>query len=141
MKGGYYTVEASFIMTICIWVIMALFYSGFYVHDRMLVESEMNGVLMQHFQNGEGEIRAEWQEKVKEYMEKKLFLMRVQKLEVKKSLASVDMCLVYQLPISLKRLKQIFTQGESSLIFSVSRELVKPAKYKWDYDMIKGNDL
>lgn len=141
MKGGYYTVEATFVMTICIWILMALFYSGFYVHDRMIVESEMNGVLSQHFQKGEGKITREWQEKIKAYMDKKLFLMRIQKLEIKKGLASADMCLTYQLPISLGRLKQIFSKGKSSLSFSVSRELVRPAKYKWDYDIMKEKNV
>ena len=140
MRGGYYTVEATFIMTICIWVIMALFYSGVYVHDRMIAKSEMNEALAEHFQNGEGDVTGSWQTQVKEELKKKLFLMKVHKLETNKGIVSSDMSLTYELPISLDRLKQIFTSGESTLSLSVSRELVKPAKYKWDYDILKEKD-
>ena len=63
-KGGYYTVEAVFIVTICIWVVMALLYSGLYVHDRMVAISEMNQKLAEKFQRGDGGGTSEWQDEV-----------------------------------------------------------------------------
>ena len=131
MKSGYYTVEATFVMTICICVLMSLFYSGLYIHDRTLVRSEMNQSLADHFQKG-GEATSEWRAKVKESIVQKLFLMKVQKLEVSKGLASVDMTLTYELPISIRRIQNIFTGGKSSVSLTVTREIVKPAEYKWD---------
>ena len=39
---GVYTVEAVFIMSICIWVMVALCYGGMYVHDIVVLESVTN---------------------------------------------------------------------------------------------------
>lgn len=41
MKEASYTVEAVFIGCITIWVILALLYSSFYIHDRMILGSEI----------------------------------------------------------------------------------------------------
>ena len=131
MKNGYYTVEATFVMTICIVVLMSLFYSGLYIHDRTLVRSEMNQSLAEHFHKS-GEVTSEWRTKVKESIFSKLFIMKVQKLEVSKGLASVDMTLTYELPISIRKIQSIFTGGKSSVSLTVTREIVRPAEYKWD---------
>ena len=42
MRNAYYTVEATFVMTSTLWVIFAIFYGGFYIHDRMIVSSVTN---------------------------------------------------------------------------------------------------
>lgn len=139
-KSGYYTVEAVFIVTICIWVIMALAYSGLYVHDRMIVMSEMNQKLAEQLQRGEDKITQEWKDRAKESIEGRLFLMRIQKAEVKKGVASVDMTLTYELPISLQGLKSVFSDGKKYKSLSVTRELVKPTKYKWDIDILRGKE-
>lgn len=127
-------------MTICIWVIMALLYSGLYLHDKVMIKSEMNQILAEHFSKGEGEVSREWRLAVRQSMSEKLFLMRIQNLEVKKGLASVDMTIIYKLPISLEKLKQIFTNGNATVSLMTTRELVKPTKYKWDYDLYKGKE-
>lgn len=136
MKNGYYTVEATFVMTICIWILMSLFYSGLYIHDRTLVRSEMNQSLAEQIQE-EGEMTAEWRADVKESIVSKLFLMKVQKLEVSKGLVSVDMTMTYELPISIRKIQSIFTGGKPSVSLTVSREVVRPAEYKWDADLLK----
>ena len=41
MKEASYTVEAVFVGCITIWVILALLYSSFYIHDRMILGSEI----------------------------------------------------------------------------------------------------
>ena len=136
MKKGYYTVEATFVMTICICVLMSLFYSGLYIHDRTLVRSEMNQSLAEQIQEG-GEMTPEWQANVKKSIISKLFLMKVQKLKVSKGLVSVDMTVTYELPISIRKIQSIFTGGKPSVSLTVTREIVRPAEYKWDADLLK----
>ena len=136
MKSGYYTVEATFVMTICIVVIMSLFYGGLYIHDRTLVRSEMNRSLADRIQEG-GEMTPEWRADVKESIVSKLFLMKVQKLEVSRGLVSADMTVSYELPISIRRIQSIFTGGKPSVSLTVTREIVRPAEYKWNADLLK----
>ena len=136
MKSGYYTVEATFVMTICIVVLMSLFYSGLYIHDRTLVRSEMNQSLAEQIQEGR-EMTPEWRADVKKSIISKLFLMRVQKLEVSKGLVSVDMTVTYELPISIRKIQGIFTGGKPSVSLTVTREIVRAAEYKWNADLLK----
>lgn len=136
MKSGYYTVEATFVMTICIVVLMSLFYSGLYIHDRTLVRSEMNQRLAEQIQEGR-EMTPEWQADVKKSIISKLFLMKVQKLEVSKGLVSVDMTVTYELPISIRKIQGIFTGEKPSVSLTVTREIVRAAEYKWNADLLK----
>lgn len=137
-KGGYYTVEAVFIVTICIWVVMALLYSGLYIHDRMVVVSEMNQKLAEKFQRGDGEAALEWQDEARQSIANKLMLMRIKKIKVKKGVLSAEMTVTYDLPVSLRGIKSLFSGGRPSMSLAVARELVNPVKYKWDYDILKG---
>lgn len=139
-KAAYYTVEAAFVMTTCIGVLMALLYSGLYLHDHMIVKSEMNQRLAEHFQKGEGEVTPEWRLAVEQSMVDKLLLMQIQRLKVRKDLTSVDMTVTYKLPISLRKLQQIFTNGKATVSLTTTRELVRAAKYKWDYDLYRGKE-
>lgn len=139
-KAAYYTVEAVFVMTTCIGVLMALLYSGLYLHDHMIVKSEMNQRLAEHFQRGEGEVTTEWRSAVEQSMADKLFLMQIQSLRAVKGLTSVDMTVTYKLPISLRKLQQIFTNGKATVSMTTTRELVGAAKYKWDYDLYRGKE-
>ncbi len=137
-KGGYYTVEAVFIVTICIWVVMALLYSGLYIHDRMVVVSEMNQKLAEKFQRGDGEAALEWQDEARQSIANKLMLMRIKKIKVKKGVLSAEMTVTYDLPVSLRGIKSLFSGGRPNMSLAVARELVNPVKYKWDYDILKG---
>ncbi len=136
-KSGYYTVEAVFIVTICIWVVMALLYSGLYVHDRMVAISEMNQKLAEKFQRGDGGGTSEWQDEVRKSIANKLMLMRIKKVKVKQGVLSAEMTATYDLPVSLRGIKSLFSGGRQYMSLAVERELVNPVKYKWDYDILK----
>ena len=84
MRAGYFTVEATFIMTICIWVIMALLYSGLYLHDRIVVRSELSGTLEKCFRDGKKIFTTEGKADVEKTMKKKLFLMKIKKIHFEK---------------------------------------------------------
>lgn len=139
-KGGYYTVEAVFIVTICIWVVMALLYSGLYVHDRMVIVSEMNRKLAEKFQRGDGGAEAAWQDEARQSIANKLMLMRIKKINVKKGVLSAEMTVTYELPVSLRGIKSLFGGGKQQMTLAAARELVNPAKYKWDYDIVIGKE-
>ena len=134
-RSGYYTVEAAFIMTICLWVVMALCYSGLYIHDQMMVKSEMREILAEHFEKAEEQASVTCEKEGKEFLKNHLFLARILKVKVKKKVRTAEMTLQYELPISLKRLKNIFLKGQNIGFLTVSYELVQPANYKWDYDI------
>lgn len=137
MRGGYFTVEATFVMTICIWVIMALLYSGLYLHDRIVVRSELSGTLEKSFRDGKKIFTTEGKADVEKTMEKKLFLMQIKKIHFEKGMFTAEGALTYELPISLEKLKNIFMKDKESATITVKRDWLHPSQYKWNYDASK----
>ena len=101
MKEASYTVEAVFVGRITIWVILALLYSSFYIHDRMILGSE----IANRIESGAQE-RGEWSVSEKEennlcrLLNEKLFLMKINQVSLTKKIASVRADVRYSLPIS-----------------------------------------
>lgn len=128
MKDGYYTVEAVFVMLICISVVFSVFYGGFYVHDRMIISSVMNEM---------GDRQKEEKE-IKTMLGKKLFLADIKSVKKKNGLASTEITVTYQLPIRARVLRGILQKGKAGISCTTEREVVKYTKYKWDYDILRG---
>lgn len=131
-RGGYYTLEATFIVSICIWVIFALCYTGFYVHDSLLLESGVN----EHLASGRGDNA--WEKNTKRELQKKMLLLRIRQVKVKKQLTSVKVKVNYTLPVSWKKLKRMFLGSQSQQVYEAERETVKASHYRWDCDILKG---
>ncbi len=136
MKPAYYTVEATFVVSICVWVLFALIYGGCYVHDRMVLGSITNEMTAKRFQNGEKKVTEKWEKKVKKKLDKHLFVMRVSSVEGKKKTLYVKMTVSYRLVISSDMIKHILSSGSEGTKYVTKREIVKPMETKWDYDML-----
>lgn len=137
MKKAYYTVEAAFVVSICVWLLFALIYGGFYIHDRVILGSVTNEMISSRFQNGREAVTEEWERNVKHELQRQLFLMQIKEVKGDKGLLDVKMQIHYSLPISLDRIRKIFLGGSKNAVFETARELVKPMEYKWDYDLLK----
>ena len=85
MCRGYYTVEATFIVTICVWMLVALCYTGFYVHDELLLESEGNEQTAAWIAEGRKE-REKWEKQLRSILQKKMFLLKISAVDAKKGL-------------------------------------------------------
>ena len=137
MKKAGYTVEAVFVFSICLWVLLALIYGSFYIHDRMLVGSVTGEMAVERFQRGEKDISAQWEKEVKQKLSDALYLMQIQKVEAKRGLSSVEIEVKYKIPISISGIKSLFTDKNTKDIFVIQKELPKPMEYKWDADLLK----
>lgn len=137
MKKAYYTVEATFVVSICVWLLFALIYGGFYIHDRVILGSVTNEMVSSRFQNGRKSVTEKWEKKVKNELERQLFLMQIEDVKGEKGLLRVKMQVRYRLPISLTKIRSIFSGGSGAATFETVRELVKPVEYKWDYDLLQ----
>lgn len=137
MKKAGYTVEAVFVFSICLWVLLALIYGSFYIHDRMIVGSVTGEMAAERFQRGEKDISAQWEKEVKQKLSDALYLMRIQKVEAKRRLSSIEIEVKYKIPISISGIKSLFTDKNTRDIFVIQKELPKPMEYKWDADLLK----
>lgn len=137
MKQANYTVEAVFVISICIWVLIALFYGSFYIHDRVILGSVTNEWTTVQFQKAETAVSEKWKQDVKKDLERRLFLIRINRVQAKKNLSDVKVEVYYKLPISIKNIKALFSSGDKEDCFVTVRELPRPAEYKWDYSLLK----
>lgn len=137
MKKAYYTVEATFVVSICVWVLFALIYSGFYIHDRVILGSVTNEMTSSRFQNGRESVTGKWELQIKGELERRLFLMQIKEVKGEKGLMTVTLQVRYGLPISLDKIRKILSGGSGGTTFVTTRELVRPVEYKWDYDLLK----
>ena len=139
-RSGYYTVEATFIVTICIVILMAILYTGLYVHDRIIVETVASSQASYWIHQDEEEkwSEEEFVEELRTELKKKLFLFTVHHVGVDEALIIKTVNVRYQVPVSLGFLRRIWGGDDGSREESISVSEVRPAKWKWDADAIKG---
>ena len=128
MKEASYTVEAVFVGCITIWVILALLYSSFYIHDRMILGSEIGNRIECGSERGELSVSEKEENNLCRLLNEKLFLMKINQVSLTKKIASVRADVRYSL----------FVTRETGQNFVFTKELIRPMEMKWDYDLLKG---
>ncbi len=131
-KAGYYTVEATFIMSICVWLMTALCYGGFYVHDRIVLETETNEGTAQWLAAEHAPTSSVWEQKVRKEWNRQLFIMNIKSVKARNKILYEKVTVTCELSVSVPLLKKILTNKKQQIQQVVTREIVVPAKLKWD---------
>lgn len=121
--GAYYTVEAVFVMTICIWVLMALCTGGLYIHDRVILVSEINEATAESMAETEQDAAAQ----VRKRLEEKMFFLRVESVTVKDRAWDRRVRVRYTFT-TYPVLEKVWKGREHE----ASGSKRKPAEYRWD---------
>ena len=138
-RAGYYTVEATFIVTICIVILMAVLYTGLYVHDRVVTEAVLQRQTTYWIHQPE---EKKWSKKLfirklKKEINKRLFLLKLNRINVDDGLVTKTVSAGYSLPVSLSFLNRIWGGKDGTREETVKVTEVWPAKWKWDADAAK----
>lgn len=122
---GSYTVEAVFVMSITLAVIMVVFYSAFIVHDEIIMASCVTRDLSENASINQKEVQ------------KKMLFCQINKVEKKsnKLLKQVAANIYYQVPVPNYLANIFFTSQEKELIRTY--EIYKASELMWDYTEIK----
>ncbi|MBO6109125.1 MAG: hypothetical protein J6P16_06965 [Eubacterium sp.] len=138
-QNGYYTVEATFIVTICITIIMAVLYTGLYVHDRMEIETISHRQLSRwvHMKEDKKYGEDEFVQRLRQDLDKHLFLLAVTGTEVSDSLISTEVRVRYSLPVTFSFLRRIWGGDDGEREEEAGVYNVYPARLKWDMDAIR----
>ena len=133
-SGGYYTVEATFIVTITIVLTVAVLYAGLYVHDQMVIESVSARWLMrwEHQTSDEKMSEEEFTEGLRADLEKSVFMLPVRGIDVDEGLLSADVTVSYGLSLSFGFLNRIWGGTDGVREEDASVTTIWPAKLKWD---------
>ena len=137
MVRGSYTVEAVFIMTICVWIFMGIFYCGFYVHDRIILSSVTNESTAMWLNSAENISEKKWKQELLSELEEKLFLIQINEISSQKGIGSKKVKIRYSLPISWIFLRRILMGGENSSVYQTTRENIEPAESMWDAQIVR----
>ena len=129
-------------MTICIVILMAVLYTGLYVHDRMVLETVSERVTSRWVHMTD---RKKWDEdkfknKLAGELENKLFLLPVHDIRVSGEPVSKKVTIRYSLPVTLGFLKRIWGGETGEREETVIAPDIWPARWKWDADALKGEE-
>ena len=140
-KCGYFTVEATFIITFCIVVLMAVLYTGLYVHDRVVTEAVLQRQTTRWIHQTEEEKWSDekFKKKVKKELKKKLFIFSLNTVSVEDGLEKKTVKVGCSIPVSFGFLKRIWGGDDGLKEESVRVAEIWPARWKWDADAMKGN--
>ena len=133
---GVYTIEAVFVMSICIWVLVGICYGGMYVHDRIVLESVTNEETAAWLSQTDSTETKKWCENMRKKLDKKMFLAQIKNVKASPVLLGKKIQIRYALPVSWNLLKKIFMQGKAELTYEIVREDIVPAKYMWDREIL-----
>ena len=138
-KEGYFTVEATFVVTICVVVLMAVLYTALYVHDRIVTEAvtQRQTAYWIHQRKEEMADDEEFAARLREELERKLFLFSLPQVHVEDGLTTKCVRVSYTLPVSLSFLKRIWGGRDGVREESVHVTDIRPAKWKWDADAVR----
>ena len=124
--------EATFIMSICVWLMTALCYGGFYVHDRIVLETETNEGTAQWLAAEHAPTSSVWEQKVRKEWNRQLFIMNIKSVKARNKILYEKVTVTCELSVSVPLLKKILTNKKQQIQQVVTREIVVPAKLKWD---------
>lgn len=133
---GVYTVEAVFVMSISIWILVGICYGGMYVHDRIVLESVTNGEASAWLSQADSGETKTWCENLRKTLDGKMFLVQVRNVKSSTVLGGKKIQICYVLPVSWNLLKKILMQGRAELVYETVREDIVPAKYMWDSEVV-----
>lgn len=133
---GVYTVEAVFVVSICVWVLVAICLGGMYAHDRVVLESVTNEEGAAWLSQPDTVSEKEWTDGLREKLDGQLYLFRIRGVTTKSVLSGRQIRVRYTVAISWKFLKGIWMNGKSEVAFETVREDVEPAIYMWDASVL-----
>lgn len=133
---GSFTVEATFVIPISIWIVVLVCYLAMYAHDETVLVSLGHNYLEMAFENGENPSVSSLETNMQKYLQKHLLIGQVDEVAVKKTGWSVCASFTYQSKVSESFIKKLLTGKEGRKV-SVSRERFLPAERMWESEIFE----
>jgi hypothetical protein len=137
MAKGSYTVEAAFVMSICVWILMAIILCGLYVHDRVVLSTFTNEQTALWVADSGGVSATEWTGQLKSRLEDQMFFISVRSVKSTRMLNCRRVRVSYTLPDTWGLIRNILLGGKKEKVYETKRETVVPADYMWDASVVK----
>ncbi len=132
-RKGSYTVEAVFVMTISVFVILALCYAAMFMHDKAAVLSAGHYILEPEPEKKQSK------KELEEILEGKLFLIRINHTAYKDQIFSRKITVHYSLSLSVPLLKRALLGDDGTAQITVEQGKTDPVVLMWDAATRKGD--
>ncbi len=136
VSRGSFTVEATFVVTISMWIVLMVCYIAMYAHDEVALYSLSHNYLEMTFENEADPQEDRVAQGLSQYLQRHLVIGRVRDVSVKNKLLSVEAEFTYEVSVSVAFIKKMMT-GKEGITLKMSREKFEPAKRMWDCEIIE----
>lgn len=126
-RSASFTVEATFVMIIFIWVIMILLYGAIYIHD----ETVMKSLLQLRLQQGYTE-----ETEIKKVVQEKLFLIQCDEVKATQGILHDKLILSYHVNIRDKLIQKVLLGSKEHREICVEKGKGTPAELIWTATVI-----
>lgn len=136
LKGASFTVEAVFTMTFTVWIFISICYFSLYSHDSALIGSLGHNYIEMQMESKEEKKENTLENEAKKYIQKQLFICEIEDIAIHKKVLSMDMEIRYRVDIRFPFAEKLMT-GKAGKVIQFSHELLVPAHYLWDSEVVK----
>lgn len=131
-----FTVEAVFIMSITIWILLSICYLSMYAHDQTAIYSLGESFLERTVENGKEWKEGETASGLRQYLQEHLMISQIKEVSVRKKVLSVEADVLFCVDIHVSFLKRMLT-GENGKQVYLSHEKIFPPYYMWDSEVVR----
>ena len=136
VRRASFTVEAVFVMSITIWIIMAICYLALYSHDNAVMYSLAEHYVEQAVEDGKEWKESELQSGLKKYLQKHVMISQIDRVSVNRQVLSVKAEIAYHVNVEMPFIKTVLSGGHGATVCVFSKVLFPPY-YMWDAEEIK----
>jgi hypothetical protein len=135
IREASFTVEAVFIMSITIWLLLSVCYLTMYAHDQTVIVSLLHQSVDNTQEKGVEPISSGNKQEM-ETLNSQLVLMQIQSLQIKKKILSVEVKANVKINVSFPLLERIWNGKEGKTI-TISHENISAPLYLWNCEIGK----
>lgn len=127
--------EAVFVMSIVLWIVISICYLSMYAHDQTVLESLGKNYLELSVENGKDWKEAEVAVQLKKYLQEHLLICDIKDVSVEKKILSVEAGIQFGVRVRFPFVEKLLTGNEGKRIY-ISHEVIFPPYYLWDSEVI-----
>ncbi len=128
--------EAVFVMSIVVWILVSVCYLALYSHDRAVLYSLGQNYLELSVENGADVTAGGIRDGMKQYLQRYMLITRVDSVRVTREIRTVKAEVVFYPEIRLSMTRKLLG-GSAGVRCSISHEVIFPPHEMWDHELIK----
>lgn len=135
--GAYFTVEATFVVTISIWIILGIVYLSLFTHDYCVIYSITENTLSEMTNNGKKYEKSKIEGEIRNKLGSKMMITQVDHVWVEEKLRAIKVEVGYAMNVKLPFVRELVEKIRDTKM-EVERHVICPAKDRWNSEIVKG---